>query len=107
MSSLAKYWRRRLGDVRRMNDATEKATVTTPNDRGAFHTRADCDSAEPSVTEPDAFLTRVTMFARRALRKFGLASVTVALWLASGAPARADIIGVASVIDADTIEIHG
>jgi len=47
------------------------------------------------------------MFARRALRKFGLASVTVALWLASGTLALGDIIGVASVIDADTIEIHG
>jgi hypothetical protein len=47
------------------------------------------------------------MFARRTLRKAGLAAITAAFWLASGTLARADIIGVASVIDADTIEIHG
>jgi endonuclease YncB( thermonuclease family) len=47
------------------------------------------------------------MFARRTLRKAGLTAITAAFWLASGTLARADIIGVASVIDGDTIEIHG
>ena len=35
------------------------------------------------------------------------AVITAAFWIAAGCAAHADMVGVASVIDADTIEIHG
>jgi hypothetical protein len=54
MSFLAKYWRRRRGDVRRMNDASEKATATTPKEaRCVFDATARVIGGEPRVTNPD------------------------------------------------------
>jgi hypothetical protein len=40
----------------------------------------------------------------RALRRM---LIILALWVGAGSIAHADLIGVASVIDGDTIEIHG
>ena len=47
----------------------------------------------------------MTVFARCEFRESVLLALTAMLWLDFGA--RADITGVATVIDGDTLEIHG